>query len=89
VKPTNLRLTAEQIIDLCDPIFAADATDDDADAAVKRIVRVLDKTVVSETEELRAALNEMLKSHRYRFPLTGICHCEACQQAAALINSKN
>lgn len=89
VTPSDLRLTAERIIDLCDPIFAEHSTNADADQAVDRIVDLLSHAVTTETEELRSALNAMVENHRYRFPLSGICHCEACQQAAALIGSKN
>ena len=89
VTPTDLRLTAERIIDLCDPIFAEHPSDAEVDQAVHKIVDVISETVTGETEDLRAALGAMVKSHRYRFPLNGICHCEACQQATSLINSKN
>jgi hypothetical protein len=89
VKPRELRIAAEQIIDLCDPIFAENSTDDQADEAVSAIVDLINKTVTHETEELRAALDAMVRNHRYRFPLSGICHCDACQQASTLVNGSN
>ena len=89
VAPQDHRLTAEQIIDLCDPIFAEHSTDAEVDQAVGNIVRLLDLAVMSETEELRGALGAMVQNHRYRFPLAGICHCDACRQAAALVEGKN
>lgn len=85
----DLRLVAEQIIDLCDPIFAEHATDKEVDGAVADIVSLLDGLVTHETEHLRTALEGMVRNHRYRFPLSGICHCDACAEAAALVDGDN
>jgi len=87
--PSGLRLTAEHIVDLCDPIFAEHATTADAERAMIDIVAVLEQALVEETQELRSALDEMVKNHRYRFPLAGTCQCPACQKAATLIGGRN
>jgi hypothetical protein len=89
VFPRDLRITAERIIDLCDPIFAENSTIAEVDKAVDDIIDVLAEAVTHETEELRDALYEMLQSHRYRFPLNGKCHCAACRHAALLVEGDN
>jgi hypothetical protein len=82
-------ITVGRILDLTDAIYAEDSTDEAAQAATSAIQKLIDEAVLSETEELRGALAAMLRNHRYRFPLSGPCSCDACQLAENLLGGNN
>jgi hypothetical protein len=82
-------VAAEQIINLCEPIFAEDSTNEAADKAAFDIAVVLNKLVNGETEQLRGALGAMIEQHCHRFPLSGPCQCDACRLATFLVDGGN
>lgn len=80
--------TVDQILDLADPIFAEDSSDESVQGAVSAIRKLIDDAVATQTEKLRGALAQMLRQHSYRY-VNGRCRCEACVLAENLVGGNN
>ena len=80
--------TIERIVRLCAPIFDG-GSPVEIETALAAINAAVDREVHTQTEPLRAALEDMYNNHALRFRLNGICHCDACQHAERLLGDKN
>lgn len=89
----NVRPVVERILQSCDLLFGTDAPESAvvyAQEAVESAVSdAIGEAVVEKTEELRAALQELLDEHGRRYILAGPCHCGACLNAQRLLGNCN
>ena len=86
---SDTQFAVDRILDLADPIFRLDSTDESVANAVIAIEKIVDDTVAERTEQLRGALAEMLGMHGRRFRIDGRCRCPACFRAEELLGGCN